>query len=269
MRLAKKCVRGKVQARNKITVLVHTHKLCALVILLVCAYPSIAQKHQQLWFDYQLDYPFANQYLFEVTTSYQTVLTDSAKWRSMSISPVFEYQLTTQLDLLGGIPFAYTNQTSTYNSFELDPYVGARFHISQNKRIDSRLIFKLEERLFQNLETHTLEKSNRMRLKAEAWISINKINLYQDKLWYAILDYEEFVVVDEQVNERFANRLRARFGIGYRLNYKNRFELIYTLQSSRNEIHGDFISNDNVLQLRYKIFLNPAKTQRVPDSESN
>jgi len=36
----------------------------------------VAQQHQQLWLDYQ----FANQYLFEVTTSYQTVFTDSAKW---------------------------------------------------------------------------------------------------------------------------------------------------------------------------------------------
>jgi hypothetical protein len=229
----------------------------------------MAQKHQQLWLDYQVDYPFANQYLFEVTTSYQTVFSDSAKWRSMSISPVFEYQITTRFDLISGIPLAYTNQTSTYNSFELDPYVGTRFHISQNKRIDSRLIFKLEERFFQNLETHSWEESNRMRLKAEAWVAINGPNLYQDKLWYAILDYEEFVVVDEQVNERFANRLRARFGIGYRLNYKNRFELIYTLQSSRNQINGDLISNDNVLQLRYKLFLNPARTNKMLDNGAN
>jgi hypothetical protein len=247
----------------------YAYKLCAAIILLTCSYPSIAQKHQQLWFDYQLDYPFANQYLFEVTGSYQTVLTDSAKWRSMNISPVFEYQLTTRFDLIGGVPFAYTNQTSTYNTFEADPYVGTRFHISQNKRIDSRLILKLEERFFQNLETHSWEKSNRMRLKAEAWVAINGQNLYQDKLWYAILDYEEFVVVDEQVNERFANRLRARVGTGYRLNYKHRFELIYTLQSSRNKIHGDFISNDNVLQLRYKLFLNPAKTSKIPDNGVN
>jgi hypothetical protein len=268
MKHAKKCGHGNLQTRNNFSALIHPHKLFAL-ILLVCPFTGMAQKHQQLWFDYQIDYPFANQYLFEVTTSYQTVLTDSAKWRSTSISPVFEYQYINRLDLLGGLPFYYTNQTSTYDSYEIDPYIGARFHISQNKRIDSRLIFKLEERFFQNLETHSWEESNRMRLKAEAWVSINKQNLYQDKLWYAILDYEEFIVVDEQVNERFANRLRARLGIGYRLNYRNRFELIYTLQSSRNEIYGDLISNDNVLQLRYKMFLNPAKTINSRDSESN
>lgn len=240
-------------------------KLCVWVVLLASAIPAVAQKHQQLWFDYQLDHPFANQYLLEVTTSYQTVLADSGKWRSMSISPVFEYQYINRLDLMVGAPLFYTNQTVSYNTFEIAPYVGARFHVTQNKRVDSRLIFKLEERFFRNLETHSWEESNRMRLKAEAWISINKINLYQDNVWYAILDYEEFVVVDEQVNERFANRLRARFGIGYRMNYKNRFELIYTLQSSRNEIHGDLISNDNVLQLRYKMFLNPGKVSKPMD----
>ncbi len=229
----------------------------------------MAQKHQQLWVDYQVDLPFANQYLFEVTTSYQTVLTDSAKWRSLSLSPVFEYQFLTQIDFLGGVPFFYTYQTTTYNSFEIDPYIGARYHLSQNRRIDSRLIFKLEERFFKNLETHSWEESNRMRFKAEAWVAINGQNLYQDKLYYAILDYEQFFVVDEQVNERFANRLRARFGIGYRLNYKNRFELIYTLQSSRNEIHGDLISNDNVLQLRYKMFLNPRISNKPSDPDAN
>jgi len=61
------------------------------------------------------------------------------------------------------------------------------------------------------------------------------------------------------LNERFANRRRGRIGLGYRLNYKNRFELIYTRQSSRNEIEGNFISNDNVIQLVYKMYLNPAK----------
>jgi hypothetical protein len=108
-----------------------------------------------------------------------------------------------------------------------------------------------------------------MRLKAEAWIAINKLNLYQNQLWYAIVDYEGFVVVDEQVNERFANRLRARVGLGYRLDYKNRFEVIYTLQSSRNEIHGDLISNDNVLQLRYKLFLHPSKINKTLDNGIN
>ena len=101
--------------------------------------------------------------------------------------------------------------------------------------------------------------SNRVRLKGEIWITLNGPNLFTDKLWYTILDYEEFFVVDQELEERFANRRRGRIGLGYRLNYKHRFDLIYTRQTSRDEIDGDFISNDNVIQLRYKMFLNPSK----------
>jgi hypothetical protein len=62
------------------------------------------------------------------------------------------------------------------------------------------------------------------------------------------------------VEERYANRRRSRIGVGYRLNYRNRFDLFCTGQPSRNEIEGDFISNDNVIQLRYKLYLNaPAR----------
>src|SRR5258705_6245398 len=117
MRCARKCGRGKVQTKNNTSMLEYARELSALIMILVGSYPGIAQQHQQLWLDYQLDLPFANQYLFEVTTSYQTVFTDSAKWRSMSISPVFEYQYITKLDFLRGISFFYTDQNSHYHSF--------------------------------------------------------------------------------------------------------------------------------------------------------
>lgn len=90
--------------------------------------------------------------------------------------------------------------------------------------------------------------------------SINGPNLFTDKLWYLFADYEEFTVFDQQVEERFANRRRARLGVGYRFTYKHRVDLGYTLQNARNEIDGTFTGADNVIQIKYKMFLNPAKT---------
>jgi len=84
-------------------------------------------------------------------------------------------------------------------------------------------------------------------------------NLFKHKLWYVLADYEEYIVLDQQLEERYANRRRARLGLAYRLNYKHRFELSYTLQSARNEIDDDLTRTDNVIQLRYKMFLNPSK----------
>jgi len=241
--------------------------VCAMALNL-CFHVTLAQ-HQQLWLDYQLSYPFANQYLLEMTTSYQTVLTETDKWRSFSVSPTFEYMFLSNLDLIVEVPVGYTLQAEDYNSFETILSLGARWHITQNRRVNVRLLYRTEKRFFKNLEENTWDSSTRGRLKAETTISINGPNLYQDNLWWAILDYEEFFVADEQVNERYANRRRGRVGLGYRLNYKHRFEVIYTLQSSRNEIEGEFISNDNILQLRYKMYLNPSKpvkeTNTIPD----
>jgi Protein of unknown function (DUF2490) len=233
--------------------------LLCLVVLILSFLQASAQQPTQLWLDYQVDHPFANQYLFEVTGSYQTIYANDSKWRNFSVQPTFEYQYFNQFDFIATMPMMYSFQKDTTNSFEFDPSLGVRFHISQNKRIDSRLILKVEQRIFHQVEADHWQTSSRTRLKAEAWIAINGPNLYADKLWYGIVDYEEFIVMDQQVSERFANRRRGRIGLGYRLDYKNRFEFIYTRQSSRDEVDGGFIQDSNIIQLRYKLFLNPSK----------
>jgi hypothetical protein len=238
---------------------------CVWLLITTCIGSQLYAQRQQMWLDYQVDYPFANQYLFEVTASYQTVLSNEDKWRSMSLTTLLEVQVFSWFDAIGGVPIAHTVQTDDYNTFESSPYLGGKFYFTQNKRIDTKATIKFEERFLKNLEEGDWQSSSRARLKAEAWIAINKPNHYQDKLWYTFLDYEEFFVMDEQVDERFANLRRGRVGLGYRLSYRHRFEFVYTLQSSRNEIQGEFKSTDNVLQLRYKMFLNAAKPQKATD----
>jgi len=233
--------------------------LIIFIVSLFCFQSVFAQRHEQLWLDYQLDYPYANQYLLEANAGYQTVLTKEDKWRNLNVSGVFEYVWLPKLELVSELPVAYTLQKEGSNSIEISPILGARFHFTQNKKIDTRLLVRYQQRSFYQIEDKDWDVSNRTRIKGEVWWSINGPNLFTDKLWYALFDYEEFIVLDKQLDERFANRRRARVGVGYRLNYKNRFEVIYTRQTSRNEIDDDFISNDNVIQLRYKMYLNPSR----------
>ncbi|HEX5169124.1 MAG TPA: DUF2490 domain-containing protein [Cyclobacteriaceae bacterium] len=240
-------------------------RLCCLMILVICFFPTFSQRSEQLWLDFQLSYPFANRYLLENTASYQTLLSKEGKWRNLSISPVFEYVLINWIDLLSEIPIGYTNQTDGVSSFEIMPMVGARFYITQGKRIDMRFVLRYQVRAFRQIEDDDWDYSNRTRVRGEMFLCINGPNLFTDNLWYGFLDYEEFLVLDQQLDERFANRRRARIGLAYRLNYKHRFELSYTRQTSRNEIEGDFTSGDNVIQAKYKMFLNPAKPVRVDE----
>jgi hypothetical protein len=233
--------------------------ISCLVLLVGSVMMASAQPTDQLWLDFQAGYPFANKYLFEVTTSYQTILSGSSKWRSININPTFEDNLVPWVTLVASAPVTFTVQKEGANSFEVSPSLGGRFYFSQGRRIEPRLTVKAEERFFHKIESDQWETSSRLRVKAEAWIAINGPNLFTDKLWYAFLDYEEFIVVDQQVSERFAYIRRGHLGAGYRLSYAHRFEIAYTKQSSRDQIDGDFINSDNIVQLRYKLYLNASK----------
>lgn len=223
-------------------------------------FPCWAQRDEQLWLEFQLSYPFGGRYLLENTTSYSTLLNPDNKWRSLAISPTFEMSLVRWLDLVSELGFAYTNQTEDASTIEIAPMVGGRFFITQGKKLDTRIVLRYQPRSFKNLETGDWTSSNRSRFRIEMFYSINGPNLFTDKLWYLFADYEEFTVFDQQVEERFANRRRARLGVGYRFTYKHRVDLGYTLQNARNEIDGTFTGADNVIQIKYKMFLNPAKT---------
>jgi len=221
--------------------------------------PIHAQQNEQLWLEVQTTYPFANRYVVENTASYQSLLSKEGKWRSLAISPTFEYVLFTRLELTSEISIGYTQQKEGVSTWELAPMVGTRFHITQGKRVDTRFLWRYQTRAFHEVEANDWEVSNRTRLRGEIYVSINGPNLFSNKLWYAFADYEEFFVLDQQLNERFANRRRGRIGLGYRLSYRHRFDLSYTLQSSRNEIEGEFLSTDNVIQFKYKLFFNPPR----------
>ena len=230
---------------------------CVVILMAVCNVVS-AQRKEQLWMDYQIDYPFANRYLFEAAASYQTLLSKEDKWRCLSLTTTFEALVFNFVDVTADLPLAYTLQKPSSNSAEVAPMVGLRFYITQSKRIDTRVLVRYQQRYFYQVEQDDWDVSNRTRLKAEAYIMLNGPNLFTNNLWYIALDYEEFIVLDKQLEERYAFKRRAKLGLNYRWTYKHRFDLSFTLQSSRDEIDGEFAATDNVIQLRYRLFLNPA-----------
>jgi hypothetical protein len=143
--------------------------------------------------------------------------------------------------------------------------IGTRIHFTPNRRVLTRLYLRLEQRNFLNLDSNEWESVFRPRARAESVIPINRENYYQDKLWYAIADVELLFSVDD-VEERFANRFRARVGVGYRVNYSSRFEFVFMGQHSRNGINENFTSTDAVFRFRYKHYLNKAKPSKMSGS---
>ncbi len=234
--------------------------LTGLMFQLWCA-PLVlhAQTNQQAWFEYMLNYPFASSYNMENAVTYSTALS-GPKWRALDYSLTVERSLTQHVDVMAQTVVAYTNQTETYNTLEIRPVIGTRLHFTPNNRIQTRLLLRLEQRNFEDLDTKTWTQTYRPRARAEALIPINRKSYFDDDLWYGILDAEYlFANADTDVKERFANKFRLRAGIGYRLNYTFRFEFIYLYQESRNGIDETFSSSDNIFRFRLKHFLRKTK----------
>jgi hypothetical protein len=213
--------------------------------------------NQQAWFEYMLNYPFANAFNLENAFTYSTLL-GQPKWRAYDYSGTLEWSVTNRIDLITQAVVSYTNQTNNYNTLELRPIIGSRLYFTPNKRIQTRLLLRLEQRNLQNLETKDWDQVYRPRARGEIIIPISKKSYFEDKLWYGITDVE-FLFKTKDVEERFANRFRWRVGGGYRLSYNLRFEFLYMLQESRDAITDDFDTSDHVFRFRVKQYLRKSK----------
>ena len=240
---------------------------CKISILTLCILIGHTSLHAQspngqLWFEHMLNYPFANSFNLENALVYSTLL-NTPRWRAFDYSPTVEYSLTSYIDLSLGATFSFTAQTEDYNTFEIRPVLGSRIFISQKGRVHTRLLLRLEQRNMKNLDTKEWQTVVRPRSRVEGLVAINKKTLFEDKLWYAIIDAEWFFTVDEDVDERFANRFRLRIGMGYRLNYSSRFEFIYMNQQSKHAIDDAYYSSDNIFRFRYKYYLRKSQPTKM------
>jgi hypothetical protein len=223
-----------------------------------------AQSNEQLWFEYMLNHPFANVYNIEGTFTYSTLL-DKPRWKTYEFQVTPERSITQHFDVLAALLVSSTTQNDTIDSYEIRPMIGARVHFTPHQRILTRLFLRFEQRNLKSTETDDWEKSGRIRTRLETQIPFNKPTMFAgDGLWYGIVDAEWFFVVDQDVQERFANRFRFRAGVGYRLSYTWRFELMYTLQKSKHTIEdNDYTSTDNIFRVRVKHYLNKTKPSKA------
>lgn len=218
--------------------------------------------NEQLWFEYMANYSFANSFNLENAFKYSTLL-NSPRWYSFEFTPTLDYSITNNIDISLATVLEYTEQTESVNTFEVRPVLGTRIHITPNRRILTRALIRLEQRNIQNLDTKDWDNVWRPRFRAEMLIPINKKSYFDDNLWYGVLDAEWFLTIDDDVNERFANRFRIRMGIGYRLNYSSRFEFIYMIQESKNAIEDSFYTSDNIFRFRYRHYLRKNKQSKM------
>jgi hypothetical protein len=230
---------------------------CVMLVLTILTMDSSVKgqssKGEQLWTEIYVNYSFANIYELQNRLRFRTNL-DAPKWRALDLISTLDRTFTQNIDGNIGLNFSYVFQNDTINTLELRPSIGTRIHFTPNQRVLSRLFLRVEQRNLYQQGTSDWQHSLRMRVRPELLIPLNKKSYYEDKMFYGIVDAEWFIVPENDVDERFANRFRIRVGIGYRLSRQWRFEGIYMHQLSKNKIGDDFDTSDNIVRLRLKYF---------------
>ena len=82
--------------------------------------------------------------------------------------------------------------------------------------------------------------SVRFRNRLEFLVPLDKEKLTEDGARYLLADWEWYVPLDDDVDERFANKQRIRTGFGYRRSFAWRFEILYIWTRSRDTIEDGF-----------------------------
>lgn len=117
----------------------------AAVSIFTCYSPLFAQnRNTQAWFEYMLNYPFANSFNLENAVTYSTLL-EGQRWYSFDYTPTLEWSVTHNIDVLGQVVLSYTKQNESYNTLEVRPVIGSRIHITPHKRIQTRALLRLEQ----------------------------------------------------------------------------------------------------------------------------
>jgi hypothetical protein len=227
--------------------------ICCLLFTSIVSYAQ--DKSNQLWTDFTIAVPLKNGYSFDNDVSYRTNIGDSNKWHSINIIPKFEKVLTKHLDVMFYLASINTFQQQDYNTWEIRPAFGLRYHFNPFTKLTLRLLARLEWRNQFTTETWELNSDLRTRFRLEGTYFINGNSFADNKMFYLLSDFEIFYTVDKDLQERYSNRSLLRAGLGYKLNDLWRFEGIYTFQFSRNTIEGEFAKEqEGIIRLLFRYY---------------
>jgi hypothetical protein len=239
---------------------------CVLVVpLLLAAVGARGQKvNQQSWNDLVVRKRVSTTMLTEGELSYRILLDNEQNWWSLNFTPALVWSPTTRWDLIPRYSMRYTVQGFNTITWEHRAQFGARYHFSPNARFRFRALVRNEQRFFTVVSPERgNEYSSRTRFRAEL---VTRVRPTTDR-WYAVADFEAFVVLTDALSERFSDRNRWRIGTGYRFTPDLIGEFNYGYQRSVNELDPRGYTADGIIRFRFIYFVAPRKRSAEPPPE--
>jgi hypothetical protein len=242
--------------------------LCAMCLAswALRALPAVAgDLETQAWANFTMGLNRSEKVYLELDLEPKVLINGDPAWRNLDLTPAIEYYPNTWMDVTGEVTVGSTLQTDDLRTNELTFRAGARLYLFQNmrERFDSEhtwprrfslaTLFRVEERNFTYSDETPTKHEVRFRVRVELKAPINHASMNEDRTFYFLGDAEAFMPVGEEVEERFATKYRARVGLGYRINARQRVDLLYMLDRTRNTLEETPTDSAQILDLRYRV----------------
>lgn len=213
--------------------------LLFIVCQVCCSKPAQAQLvADQVWLEYRPSYKFTPKFKIDGRLSFRDEF-DEANWHTWETRLLPVLKLFKGFDVNMGLSFLETSQNLNLSTYEFRVAPGARYKLPW-QRVELGVWARVEFRWVYKREAEVWTYSTRPRLRIFTDIPINAQSMKEERFFYVASFLEFFYQNDEDIQERYSNRLWFRIGLGYKLNKKLSFELSYTRQDSRNTINDEY-----------------------------
>jgi hypothetical protein len=241
--------------------------------MLACASTAHAQSIGELWGNLTID-GLANErlvYTLDVEPKVQvTEVTEQSRFANVDIWPSAEFAMAGWLDLHGEFLTGLTNEQDGSNTTEITERMGVRLHIfsrliqrresrrgaereAQPKRrgtISTLLRFEHRDLLHSDAPT---SGSWRFRGRVELAYPLNRAKLTSDGTIYLTSDTELFVPISDDPQQGQISQWRLRNGLGYRINFDTRLEVLYIWTTKKESDTGHFATDSQAVDVRVKL----------------
>jgi hypothetical protein len=224
--------------------------LLILAFVLGSSATARAETTLQLWTNFMVEWQATQTWLLTFDLEPKRLLVGTGQWGTVDLTQSAEYAPTRWVDLIGELVTGYTNDTENPDSGEVTERLGFRVY-PWRKRLQLRDTFRIEQRnrfFDDGTKDHLLRTRNRFEVR----YPLNRPRTADPGACIAIADFEYFIPIGPQAEERYASRYRIRAGLGYRWSAEWRVDLLYFYQESRNTFGVDFTNKDHIIDVRFR-----------------
>lgn len=248
-------------------------------VLIACLISSVSgagDLETQAWGNLTFGWIHGNALYLELDVEPKVLISGEPKWRNVDVTPLVEYYPNGWVDLTGEMTVGRTVQTNDLRTTELTVRAGVRLHLVENikgkgfdplKDVRSQLklertplgrcgiatLIRIEERNFWYSDGSPSQQGARLRLRLEFKTPLNHASLADDRTFYLLADSEGYVPLGDEIDERYASKLRGRIGLGYRINARHRVDLLYILDRAKDTIEDSPTDSSQAIDLRYRL----------------